>query len=134
MMFKKKKRELTKQELEKKWHSWTKQEKDAMLRIIKVLWDENHCCPHFAVVEDCQREERHGACQLCFDNREVVAVDNAMAALWCLGVLHGNCPNKKHFIDTLGRQEESKAIMGDTSIEEIEKMWEITDGTSKTTD
>jgi len=121
---------------EKKWWDGpTKQEeKDDVDRNFKLLFGENYCCPYFCVVQYYEREERYVACQLLVDTRHGEGPDNAYAAFTCMSHYHLHCPIKEYFIEKRRRQGESKAIMGDTSIEELEKMWEIINGTSKTTD
>lgn len=71
----------------------TKEQRDEINRRFKLRWDENHCCPHFVVV-DCVAgsPHKHVGCQFCIDRGEGPGIDNAHAALVCLGSHRDDCP------------------------------------------
>jgi len=67
--------------------------RDLLNRWFKLRFDENQCCPHFVIV-DCVEgsPHKHVGCQFSLDRGEGPGIDNAYAAMECLGFHCKDCP------------------------------------------
>ena len=86
------------------WDGLTKeQRRDEINRGFELRWNENHCCPHFVIV-DCAAgsPHKHVGCQLCIDRGEGPVIDNAAAALECLGYHGDDCPMRFDKVESRG--------------------------------
>ncbi len=84
---------------EEEWDRLTEeQQHDELNRIFKLRWGINSCCPHFVVVDCATCEQKHIACQLSIDNGEGFGLENADAALECLGPHFSDCPRRLSMI------------------------------------